>query len=158
MIHSVFLFAVEVTEKSGGLFDFDATLPLMAGQFLLLVAILNNTFFQPLLQAIDSRNDYIRETNNAAKEHLAKAQQLALDYERETAETLKLAQEMVLNAQAEATKLRSEAIAQAIAAAEAQIAQAKAELEQQKEQARAQLAGEVSSLSRQILERLVGTV
>lgn len=158
MIHPVFLLAAEVTEKSGGLFDFDATLPLMAIQFLLLVVILNSTFFQPLLQTIDSRNDYIRRTNNEAKERLAKAQQLALDYERETAATRKLAQEMILNAQAEATKLKAETIAKATAEAEARIAQAKAELEQQKAQARAQLAGEVSNLSRQILERLVGTV
>ncbi|MFN3361755.1 MAG: F0F1 ATP synthase subunit B' [Pseudanabaenaceae cyanobacterium] len=158
MIHPVFLLAAEVTEKSGGLFDFDATLPLMAIQFLLLVAILNSTFFQPLLQTIDSRNDYIRTTNNEAKERLAKAQQLALEYERETAETRKLAQEMILTAQAEATKLKAETIAKAMAEAEARIAQAKAELEQQKAQARAQLAGEVSNLSRQILERLVGTV
>ncbi|PLS69018.1 MAG: F0F1 ATP synthase subunit B' [Cyanobacteria bacterium M5B4] len=152
------LLAVEVTEKSGGLFDFDATLPIMAIQFLLLVAILNSTFFQPLLQTIDSRNDYIRDTNNDAKARLAQAEQLALDYERETAETRKTAQIMIETAQAEANRIKAEAIAQANLEAQAQIAAAKATIEEQKAIAFAQLEGEVSGLSRQILERLVGTV
>ncbi len=154
----VILLAAEVTEKSGGLFDFDATLPIMAIQFLLLVAILNSTFFQPLLNTIDSRNDYIRNTNNEAKERLEKAQQLALDYERETAETRKAAQAMIETAQAEANKLKAEALAKANQEAQEEIAKAKAAIEEQKAIARAQLEGEVSNLSRQILERLVGTV
>jgi F-type H+-transporting ATPase subunit b len=158
MIQPMILLAAEVTEKSGGLFDFDATLPVMAIQFLLLVAILNSTFFQPLLASIDSRNDYIRHTNNEAKERLAKAQQLALDYERETAETRKAAQTLIETAQGEANRIKAEAIAQAQAEAEAMIAKARAEIEAQQAEARRALEGEVSNLSRQILERLVGTV
>lgn len=158
MSFQTILLAVEVTEKSGGLFDFDATLPIMAIQFLLLVAILNSTFFQPLLQTIDSRNDYVRDTNNDAKARLAQAEQLALDYERETAETRKTAQIMIETAQAEANRIKAEAIAQANLEAQAQIAAAKATIEEQKASAFAQLEGEVSGLSRQILERLVGTV
>lgn len=154
----VILLAAEVTEKSGGLFDFDATLPIMAIQFLLLVAILNSTFFQPLLTTIDGRNDYVRNTNNEAKERLGKAQQLALEYERATAETRKNAQAVIETAQAEASKLKAEALAKANQEAQEQIAQAKAAIEEQKANARAQLEGEVSTLSRQILERLVGTV
>ncbi len=158
MIQPMILLAAEVTEKSGGLFDFDATLPVMAIQFLLLVAILNSTFFQPLLASIDSRNDYIRNTNNEAKERLAKAQQLALDYERETAETRKAAQTLIETAQGEANRIKAEAIAQAQAEAEAMIAKARAEIEAQQAEALRVLEGEVSNLSRQILERLVGTV
>ncbi len=37
------------------MFDFDATLPLMAVQFLLLTAILNVVFFKPLSKAIEER-------------------------------------------------------------------------------------------------------
>jgi len=48
MIHWTILLAVETAEEAateGGLFDFDATLPLMALQFLILVAILNAVLF-----------------------------------------------------------------------------------------------------------------
>lgn len=46
MMHWTILFAVEETAKEGGLFDLNATLPLMAVQFLLLAVILNAIFLQ----------------------------------------------------------------------------------------------------------------
>ncbi|MBD0363880.1 MAG: F0F1 ATP synthase subunit B', partial [Coleofasciculus sp. C3-bin4] len=65
MTHWTILLAVETAEaaaKEGGLFDFDATLPLMAVQFLLLVVLLNAVFYKPLTKAIEDRADYIRTT------------------------------------------------------------------------------------------------
>jgi F-type H+-transporting ATPase subunit b len=41
------LLAVEAAEKNG-LFDLDATLPIIAIQFLLLVAVLNSLFYEPV--------------------------------------------------------------------------------------------------------------
>ena len=64
MTHWTILLAVEAatsTAKEGGLFDFDATLPLMALQFILLVVVLNAVFYKPLSKAIDDRDDYIRK-------------------------------------------------------------------------------------------------
>jgi F-type H+-transporting ATPase subunit b len=55
MTHWTILLAVETAEtaaKEGGLFDFDATLPLMALQFLILVAVLNAVFYKPLTKAM----------------------------------------------------------------------------------------------------------
>ena len=43
------------------MFDFDATLPLMAVQFLILMILLNQIFYKPLGQAIDLRTEYIRK-------------------------------------------------------------------------------------------------
>ncbi|MGL5796158.1 MAG: F0F1 ATP synthase subunit B', partial [Waterburya sp.] len=37
------------------MFDFDATLPLMAVQFLLLTALLNAVFYKPLTKVLDER-------------------------------------------------------------------------------------------------------
>ena len=37
-----------LTESEGGLFDFNATLPLMALQFLLLMVLLNIIFYKPV--------------------------------------------------------------------------------------------------------------
>ena len=59
------------------MFDFDATLPLMAVQFLILTFLLNQIFYKPLGQAIDSRAEYIRKNKADAKERLSKAKELA---------------------------------------------------------------------------------
>ncbi|PAX50987.1 F0F1 ATP synthase subunit B', partial [Brunnivagina elsteri CCALA 953] len=42
------------------MFDFDATLPFMAVQFLLLSALLNAFFYKPMTLALDDRDYYFR--------------------------------------------------------------------------------------------------
>ncbi|MEQ8756766.1 MAG: F0F1 ATP synthase subunit B' [Coleofasciculus sp. G1-WW12-02] len=159
MIHWTILLAVETAEKAakeGGLFDFDATLPLMALQFLILVAVLNAVFYKPLSQAIDGRDDYIRKNRLEARERLEKAQNLAKQYEQELAETRRKSQATIAAAQADAQKIAADKMAQAQAEAQAQREQAQKEIDQQKTEAMASLEQEVDSLSRQILEKLLG--
>ncbi|MFQ3679530.1 MAG: F0F1 ATP synthase subunit B' [Pseudanabaenaceae cyanobacterium] len=143
-------------ESSGGLFDLDATLPVMAIQFLLLVAILNTTFFKPLTQAIDERDGYIRGSLAEAKERLSKAESLARQYGQELAAARKAAQDTLLHAQSEANKLRNQQIAAAIAEGQAKVDAAKAEIEQQRAAAATALNAEVAALSQQILRKLLG--
>ena len=69
----------------GGLFDFNATLPLVAIQFLLLMVILNAIFYTPLSTAITERNDFILNNLAKASEVLAKANELTAQYEQELA-------------------------------------------------------------------------
>ncbi len=152
------LLAVESAEPSGGLFDFDATLPIMAVQILILVAVLNNIFFKPLTKAIDDRNDYVRTNIAEAKSRLEKAESLAQQYEAELTETRKSSQSMLLTAQSDANKIRAQQIAATLAESQAQIATAKAEIEQQKSEAMAALDAQVDGLSRQILEKLLGNL
>ena len=52
----------------GGLFDIDATLPLVAVQFLLLMVILNVILYTPLLSIIAERNQYIFDKINSQLE------------------------------------------------------------------------------------------
>ena len=67
-------------EERGGLFDFGATLPLMAVQFLLLMFILNLVLYTPLLTLINKRNEYIVSNLAKASEILAQANQLTSEY------------------------------------------------------------------------------
>ena len=156
MMHWTVLLAVEEAAKEGGLFDLDATLPLMAVQFLILVAVLNVIFYKPLSKSIDDRADYIRNTQIAAKERLAKAQQLAQEYEHKLGETRKQSQSVIAAAQAEAQKIGSAKVAEA--QKEAQVAREKAgqEIEQQKQEAMRSLEQQVDALGHQILEKLLG--
>ena len=66
------LLAVEAAEEAGGgLFDLNATLPLMAIQFLILMAVLNAILYKPLGAAIDARDAYVRNAKAGAAERLA---------------------------------------------------------------------------------------
>ncbi len=155
---SMILLAVESAKSSGGLFDFDATLPIMAAQILILMAILNNIFFKPLTKAIDDRDDYVRKNIAEAKERLEKSQSLANQYEAELAETRKSSQAMLLAAQNDANKIRAQQIAATLAESQAQIAAVKLEIDNQKNTAMAALDARVDELSRQILEKLLGNL
>jgi F-type H+-transporting ATPase subunit b len=83
----------------GGLFDFDATLPLVAIQFILLMVILNVVFYNPLLGAITERNDFILNNLAKASEVLTKANELTAQYEQELTSIRKEAQLEITNSQ-----------------------------------------------------------
>lgn len=159
MTHWTILLAVEAAEtaaKEGGLFDFDATLPLMAVQFLILVVLLNAVFYKPLGKAIDERAEYIRTNLLQAKERLAKADNLAKQYEQELGETRRKAQSTIAAAQADAQKIAASKIAEAQAEAQAKREKAADEIEAQKQEVMQTLEQQVDALSRQILEKLLG--
>ncbi|MFB8792070.1 MAG: F0F1 ATP synthase subunit B' [Potamolinea sp.] len=160
MTHWTILLAVETAEtavKEGGLFDFDATLPFMALQFLILVAVLNAVFYKPLTKAIDDRDEYIRKSLLEARERIAKAENLRKQYEQELGETRRKSQATIEAAQADAKKIAAEKMAQALQEAQGQREQANQEIEKQKAEAFTSLEQQVDSLSRQILEKLLGS-
>ncbi|HEY9596559.1 MAG TPA: F0F1 ATP synthase subunit B' [Cyanophyceae cyanobacterium] len=138
------------------MFDFDATLPLMALQFLLLAAVLNAVFYKPLTKALDERDNYIRTNETEARERLAKANQLAKQYELQLADARRQSQSIVASAQADASKIAAQKIAEAQQEAQAQREQAQQEIDRQKQEAMLSLEQQVDALSRQILEKLLG--
>jgi F-type H+-transporting ATPase subunit b len=138
------------------MFDFDATLPLMAVQFLLLAAVLNVVFYKPLTKALDERDAYIRNNELGAKERLAKAEKLAREYEQQLGDTRRQSQALITTAQSEAQKIAAQKIAEAQQEAVAKREQAAKEIEQQKQEALQSLEQQVDALSRQILEKILG--
>jgi F-type H+-transporting ATPase subunit b len=152
------LLAAEAVEQKGGLFDVNATLPIMAVQFIVFVAVLNVIFFKPLSKAIDDRDDYVRGQIVGAKERLEKAEIVVKQYEQELSTARKATQNVLATAQSQANKIRNERIDAATAEARAKVASARAEIEKQKQDATASLDAEVESLSRQVLEKLLGNL
>lgn len=155
-MHWTILLAVEAAAKEGGLFDLDATLPVIAVEFLLLAVILNAIFYKPLGKAIDERADYVRSNKLQTQERVEKAEKLAQQYEQELTETRKQAQALIQNAQEEARKIASERMIEAQQEAQSKREQAALEIEQERQQALASLEQQIAPLSRQILEKLLG--
>jgi F-type H+-transporting ATPase subunit b len=139
------------------MFDFDATLPLMAVQFLLLMTILNAVLYKPLIKALDERSDYIRNTQAEAQERLSKVESLTKQYEQELAATRKQSQALIATAQADAKKIVAQKIAEAQEEVRLQREQAQKELDQQKQDALRSLEHEVGALSNQILDKVLGS-
>lgn len=138
------------------MFDFDATLPLMAVQFLILVAILNAVFYKPLTKVVDDRDNYIRTNKTEAQERLDKAKRLAAQYEQELADTRRQSQAVIAAAQADAQKIANTQIAAAQQEVQVQLMQLQGELDQQRQAALQSLEAQVAALSQQILGKLVG--
>merc|ERR1712127_281758 len=95
---SILISNSEVT-RPGGLFDINATLPLVAIQFLLLMVFLNTVLYSPLLEVIAERNEYILNNLAKASEILAQANELTAQYEQELNSVRKEAQLEITNSQ-----------------------------------------------------------
>jgi len=95
---SILISSSEVTGP-GGLFDINATLPLVAIQFVLLMVILNIILYSPLLTIIEERKEYILNYLAEASEKLAKAKELTVQYEQDLENIRKEAQLEIANSQ-----------------------------------------------------------
>jgi len=92
MINFSILISSSEVSGPGGLFDINATLPLVAIQFLLLMILLNVILYNPLLTIIEERKEYILTNLSEASEVLAEANKLTTQYEQELEDVRKQAQ------------------------------------------------------------------
>jgi len=99
MINLSILISSSEVSGPGGLFDFNATLPLIAIQFILLTVLLNIILYSPLLTIIEERKEYILTNLGKASEILAEANKLTTQYEQELASVRKEAQLEITNSQ-----------------------------------------------------------
>ena len=149
------LLLAEAGAQEGGLFDLDATLPLMAVQVVLLTLILNALFFRPVGRAVEEREGFIATSRADAKQKLAQAQRLEADLTEQLKEARQQAQQLIVEAEQEVDKLYREALAAAQADANATREQARRDIEAQLDQAVAALGAESDRLGTLIVDRLL---
>nr|YP_009392474.1 ATP synthase CF0 subunit II [Caloglossa monosticha]ARW61036.1 ATP synthase CF0 subunit II [Caloglossa monosticha] len=142
-------------EAKGGLFDFNATLPLMSLQFIALTIALNILFYKPVGYILDEREEYIRNSLTTASASLLKADELTQKYEYDLAESRKRAQKIIKTSQDEAQLLVSDQIKRAQLDTESLLNNAYDQLSIQKEQALKTLESQVDILSDQIKAKLL---
>jgi len=99
MINLSILISSSEVSGPGGLFDIDATLPLVAIQFILLATLLNVILYNPLLKVIEERKEYILVNLAKASEILTEANELTEKYEQELDNVRKDAQLEIVNSQ-----------------------------------------------------------
>jgi F-type H+-transporting ATPase subunit b len=145
-----------MTEGAGGLFDFNATLPLMAIQFILLTVVLTFLFYKPVSKVIDEREAYINGNLTTASEKLIKADELYKEYDEQLKTARVNAQTIIAKSEKEAKDVVAGEINQARLDATKLIEQTNKELEAQKSLALQQLETQVDELSQLIKEKLLG--
>ena len=99
MVNFSILISSSEINGPGGLFDINATLPLVAIQFVLLMVILNFILYSPLLTIIEERKEYILNKLAKASEVLSQANELTAQYEQELSTVRKEAQLEITNSQ-----------------------------------------------------------
>ncbi len=145
-----------MTEGAGGLFDFNATLPLMAIQFVLLMVVLTFIFYKPVSKVLDDRELYISGNLTQASEKLIKADELYNQYDEQLKTAKVNAQATIAQAEKEAKDSVALEIGQARTDAAKLIERTNKDLEAQKSTALAQLETQVDDLSQLIKEKLLG--
>jgi len=156
MTNLIFLLAQEAAkEAEGGLFDFNATLPLMALQILLMMVVLNLVFYTPIAKVLDERDEYIRKNLTEASETLAKAEAITKQYEQDLAQERRESQVIIASAQKEAQEIVAMEINQAQKDTEALVKEATQQLNAQKDKALLALEEQVNTLSEQIKNKLL---
>ena len=139
----------------GGLFDFDATLPLMAIQVVLLTFILNSLFFRPVGQVVEEREGYINTSRAEAKQKLLQVEKLEADLKAQLKAARQAAQKLISDAEQDSDKLYREALELANSEANALREEARKEINSQRESAFNQLKSDADKLGDLIVERLL---
>jgi F-type H+-transporting ATPase subunit b len=152
----LFTHVIAVSEGAGGLFDFNATLPLMAIQFILLTVILTFVFYKPVAKLLDERETNISTNLAEASEKLIKADELYKQYDEQLKLARTNAQSVIAESEKEAKEIVASEINQARQDAANLIQQTNKELEAQKSLALQKLETQVEELSQLIKEKLLG--
>ena len=151
-----FVQILAMSEGAGGLFDFNATLPIMALQFIALTTILTFVYYKPVGTLLEERETLISNNLTNASERLLKADELYQQYDEQLKDARNKAQGIIQVAETEAKEIVASEIAQARKDAASLIDKTNRDLEAQKNLALEKLETQVDELSDLIKEKLLG--
>ena len=144
-----------ILATEGGLFDINATLPLMAIQVVILTYLLNSLFFKPVGKVVEKRENYVTTSITEAKSKLAEVEKLEADLLNQLQKARSEAAKIVNEAEKDSDKLFQEALDLANNEANASKEKARLEIESQTSLARDQLSKQADDLSELIVNRLI---
>ena len=149
------MLAFTIFATEGGLFDINATLPLMAIQIVALTYLLNTLFFKPVGKVVEKREEYVRKNITDAKNKLAEVEKLEADLFNQLQKARTEAVRIVSEAEKDSETLYKEAIDLANTEANASKEKSRLEIENQTSSAREQLSKQAEDLSQLIVNRLI---
>jgi len=142
------------TMGAGGLFDFGATLPLLAIQFLILMFVLNTILYNPLLTVMNERNEYIVSNLTKSAKLIAETTEIKTTYENEILEARKAAQLEITQCQKSYKELFDIELNKVQERYDSILAEYDSTLANEKASALTKLETEIGSISEQILGKI----
>jgi F-type H+-transporting ATPase subunit b len=142
------------TMGAGGLFDFGATLPLLAIQFLILMFVLNTILYNPLLTVMNERNEYIVSNLTKSAKLIAETTEIKTTYENEILEARKAAQLEITQCQKSYKELFDIELNKVQERYHSILAEYDSTLANEKASALTKLETEIESISEQILGKI----
>jgi F-type H+-transporting ATPase subunit b len=142
-------------EKSGGLFDFDGTLPVIGIQFLVFMLLLNTILYTPLLNVINERNQYINKNLAQASNILTQANKLTKQYEDQLLKARKKAQFEIASVQKMHKTILEEEIKSSQKIFDSYLIKILNNLKVEKSRVLTSLEKEINSLTNEIMVRIV---
>lgn len=139
---------------AGGLFDFNATLPFLAIQFLILMFVLNTVLYNPLLSVINDRNEYIVSNLTQSAKLIAETNDIKKTYENEILEARKAAQSEIAQCQKSYKEIFDAELSSIQSEFDEVLEKLVFRLDQEKNNALVTLESEIESISEQILEKI----
>jgi len=140
---------------AGNVFDFNLTMPIMMGQFLLLMVFLDKTWFGPVGKVLDERDAKLRSMLAAVKDNSAELSRLAAEAEEELKAARAEAQARIAEVKAATQKECEAKLAAAKSKVDSEVNMALAQLESEKQAAMANLDKQVSVMADEILKRIL---
>lgn len=149
------MMALGASADTGKIFDFNLTLPIMAGQFLLLMVFLDKTWFSPVGTLLEDRDSQLREKLATVKGNSGEVSNLQEQAEKILSDARAAAQKKVADAKSAVSTEAATELAAAKAKVDAELARALAGLESEKDAALKGLDAQVAKLSDDILARVL---
>lgn len=149
------LLSLPAHAEAGKIFDFNFTLPVMMGEFLLLMVFLDKFWFGPVGKVLDERDQSLRGKLALVKDNGSEVAKLQAEAEKLIADARAAAQKQVAEAKALVSAECAKELAEAKAKVDAELSRALATLESEKEAAMKSLDAQVEKLSADILGRVL---
>eukprot|EP01023_Acetabularia_acetabulum_P019743 TRINITY_DN200_c0_g1_i1.p1 TRINITY_DN200_c0_g1~~TRINITY_DN200_c0_g1_i1.p1 ORF type:complete len:225 (-),score=67.04 TRINITY_DN200_c0_g1_i1:753-1394(-) len=149
------LLSMPAHAEAGKLFDFNLTLPVMAGQFILLMIWLDKFWFGPVGKVLDERDELIRSKLASVKDNSEGLRELQEEAEKVLKDARAEVQAKIADAKAKVQAEQAEKLAAAKDKVDKELEVALAQLDKERDLAMANLEQQVEKLSAQILKRVL---
>nr|BBK20439.1 ATP synthase CF0 subunit II [Cryptomonas sp. CCAC 1634B] len=151
---SISFLQILCAELKGGIFDINATLPLMMVQFMFLTMFLDRMFYIPVKSLLDVRDVYIRKKLSQASKSLATIDDLLRECELVLAQEKRDARASIESARKSALEVVAFEVCQANIVTQQLVLEATHDIEVQREMALHSLEMHVDDFSERIVKKL----
>jgi F-type H+-transporting ATPase subunit b len=123
--------------------------------FLVVVVVLGWKAWRPMINALQKREDFIRESLAEAEEARKEAEKVARDYEEMVTKARQEAQAIVASGKETAERMKADILKESQEKAQAMISQAEAQISAERDKAILEIRGQIVDLSLMAAEKVL---